>query len=195
METLRNVARGAHAGFAALLFPRLSIHTQTMGIRIRNAHRDDLESIWHLNQSVVPHVNSITIGDFEDFLRNAAYFRIAADAQNRMQGFLIALAPEASYDSPNFRWFQQHHAAFAYIDRIAVGEKHRGRGIAESLYANLEEFARDWAKSLACEVNLRPANPGSLAFHQKVGFTEVGRQEIYGGEKLVAMLMRPIAET
>lgn len=166
-----------------------------MGFQIRNAHPNDLDSIWELNESVVPHVNSITVANFAAFLREAAYFRVAADDENRMQGFLIALAPEASYESPNFRWFQQHYADFAYIDRIAVGEQHRGQGIAEGLYADLARFTGDWAKWLACEVNLRPANPGSLAFHRKVGFTEVGRQEIYGGEKLVAMLMRPIAET
>lgn len=166
-----------------------------MGRDIRNAHRNDLESIWQLNESVVPHVNSITIADFEVFLRDAAYFRVAVGDDDRMQGFLVALAPGASYNSPNFRWFEQRYSQFAYIDRIAVAREHRGRGIAATLYDDLAGFARGWARQLACEVNLRPANPGSLAFHEKVGFTEVGRQEIYGGEKLVAMLMRPIVET
>ena len=164
-------------------------------MHLRNARPSDLDAIWRLNESVVPHVNSISMADFANFLSDAAYFRVATDDRDEMQGFLIALAPAATYDSPNFGWFQQHYAEFAYIDRVAVGEAYRGQGIAEALYANLAEFASEWATSLACEVNLRPANPGSLAFHQKVGFTEVGRQEIYGGEKLVAMLMRPIAET
>lgn len=161
---------------------------------IRNAIARDLGVIRRLNECDVPHVNSITLADFEKFLRDAAYFRVAADDRGTVQGFLIALSPAARYDSPNFRWFQQHHTDFAYIDRIVVAEQFRGRGIARALYADLEVFAGEWAKSLACEVNLRPANPGSLEFHRKVGFTEVGRQEIYGGEKLVTMLMRPIAE-
>lgn len=165
-----------------------------MQIRIRDANRNDLERIWRLNESVVPHVNSISMGDFEVFLADAAYFRVAVDEQNGMQGFLIALAPSADYDSPNFRWFQQNHVEFAYIDRIAVFAEFRRLGIAEALYANLGETAATWARWLACEVNLRPANPGSLAFHRRVGFTEVGQQEIHGGAKRVAMLMRAIRE-
>jgi predicted GNAT superfamily acetyltransferase len=162
---------------------------------IRNARREDLDRIWQLNESVVPHVNSITVAEFEAFLRDAAYFRVMVGDDDRMLGFLVALAPGSSYNSPNFGWFKRHYTGFAYIDRIAVTSEHRGQGVAKALYDDLAGFARDWAASLACEVNLRPPNPGSLAFHQKVGFTEVGRQEIYDGEKLVAMLMRPIAET
>jgi hypothetical protein len=40
---------------------------------------------------------------------------------------------------------------------------------------------------LTCEVNLRPPNEGSLRFHRRLGFREVGRQETpYGA--LVTLL-------
>ena len=41
---------------------------------------------------------------------------------------------------------------------------------------------------LFCEVNLRPRNERSLAFHAAIGFREVGRQDTDGGNKHVSLL-------
>ena len=38
------------------------------------------------------------------------------------------------------------------------------------------------------QVNTRPCNERSLAFHERLGFHEVGRQQSEGGSKEVAML-------
>ncbi|MEL6236161.1 MAG: hypothetical protein AAFR46_17330, partial [Pseudomonadota bacterium] len=42
-------------------------------------------------------------------------------------GFLIALGPDAAYDSPNYRWFQARGGRFAYVDRVIVAPE-AGRG-------------------------------------------------------------------
>jgi predicted GNAT superfamily acetyltransferase len=34
---------------------------------------------------------------------------------------------------------------------------------------------------ICCEVNLRPHNPGSFAFHQRLGFAVVGEQDTEAG--------------
>jgi predicted GNAT superfamily acetyltransferase len=42
---------------------------------------------------------------------------------------------------------------------------------------------------LCCEVNLEPPNPGSLRFHHRIGFTEVG-QHSPQQDYLVSMLSK-----
>ena len=45
---------------------------------------------------------------------------------------------------------------------------------------------------LLCEVNVKPRNEGSLRFHHRLGFREVGQQDTEGGAKRVSMLAKPI---
>ena len=54
------------------------------------------------------------------------------------------------------------------------------------------EFAIGQAngRPLVAEVNLRPRNDVSLAFHAAFGFEQVGTQRVEGGAKEVAMLCR-----
>jgi hypothetical protein len=44
---------------------------------------------------------------------------------------------------------------------------------------------------IGCEVNSDPPNPASDAFHERLGFAEVGRAALPGGTKLVRYLSRP----
>jgi len=163
-----------------------------MKYSIRKATTADLGPVLALNQSVVPHVNSLDITDLQDFLAKAAYFRVACDEEKQILAFLIGLAPDTEYDSPNFQWFCGHYVDFAYVDRIAVATGARRQGIAEALYGDFTAAALGWTQRLACEVNLRPGNPGSLSFHRRAGFTQVGTQEINNGAKKVALLLKEI---
>jgi len=106
------------------------------------------------------------------------------------EAFLLAFDQSADYDSPNFRWFQGQFDRFVYIDRIVVGPKSRGRGLARSLYQTL--FARAAAAGhnrVACEVNIAPPNPASDAFHAAMGFAPVGSAILANG-KTVRYLVR-----
>jgi predicted GNAT superfamily acetyltransferase len=42
------------------------------------------------------------------------------------------------------------------------------------------------------EVNLRPANPVSVAFHEKMGYRAIGVREYDDGKKIVQMYERPV---
>lgn len=163
-----------------------------MNPRIRNASPADLEAVLAMNEAAVPHVSSLTPQDLRVFLDTAAYFKVATDAEDQPIGFLIGLDPDTDYDSPNFGWFCSHYDRFAYIDRIAVDSRARKQGIAKSLYLDYGEVAMDWADRLTCEVNLRPSNPGSMAFHHSMGFTQVGSQVIHDGAKEVALLSKEL---
>lgn len=48
------------------------------------------------------------------------------------------------------------------------------------------------APVVTAEVNVDPPNPVSSAFHESMGFAEVGRQETYGGSVTVALMAAPV---
>ena len=81
-----------------------------------------------------------------------------------------------------------------YVDRIVVGEGARGAGVGRALYAAVFARARDFGRAeVTCEVNVRPANPGSLAFHARLGFERLEEQETKGGAYRVALLAAPVS--
>ncbi len=93
--------------------------------------------------------------------------------------FLIGLDQDADYDSPNFLWFRDRYERFAYIDRVVVAASAHGQGLGRALYERL--FAETKTAGYPCvmaEVNVVPPNPGSLAFHEKMGFEAVGEAEL-----------------
>jgi hypothetical protein len=161
-----------------------------MGYVIRDVCDADLEIVYGLNQSEVPHVGSIDFDRMRWFAENANYFRIAA-AGRSIRAYLIGLRPGSTYDSPNYRWFCERYADFAYIDRIVVAADARRTGVATQLYA---DFAAEppVARLLACEVNVKPSNPSSMAFHRRLGFRRVGSLSSIDGSKKVAMLAKPL---
>jgi len=162
-----------------------------MGVILRPVQLDDLARLRVLNQAAIPHVNSLTVAQLDWFRVQAPYFRVA-ESDGAIAGFLTALFPEADYQSPNLLWFRNHRDRFVYVDRIIVAGPVRGTGIGRLLYADLEGFSRPFARLLTCEVNLRPPNPGSLAFHRRLGFHEAGRQELDGGTREVVLLEKDL---
>ena len=104
--------------------------------------------------------------------------------------FLIAFDGDARYDSPNFLWLRERLRDFVYVDRVVTAPDWRGRGLAAALYGRLFAQARQAGRHrVACEVNARPPNPGSDAFHARMGFTEIGRAA-RDGNKIVRFLER-----
>ena len=165
-----------------------------MTARHRNVREGDLPAVLALNESVVPHVNSVPMEQLRWFMDNAFVFRVA-ELGNGLGGFLVALTPEADYASPNFRWFVDRRSSFVYVDRVVVSPAARRLGLARRFYEDLARAARGRAEVLTCEVNTRPRNEDSLHFHRSLGFSEVGRQETEGGLKEVSLMERPLSAT
>ncbi len=143
-----------------------------------------------LNEAAIPAVTPMSAGDFEFYGRVAERFVVIGDGA----GFLILMGPGVDdYESPNYRWFSERYDDFCYVDRIVVADGERGSGLGRALY----EFAVDRAgeRPLLAEVNLRPRNDVSLAFHDAFGFEQVGTQDVEGGAKEVAMLCRSATST
>ncbi len=105
--------------------------------------------------------------------------------------FMLAFDQDDDYDGRHFQWFRQHLDRFLYIDRVIVSTTHRRHGLGRLLYEDLIMRAgRLDCRLIACEVNFRPPNPVSDAFHARFGFVEIGRAIIDNGEKGVRYLIR-----
>ena len=135
-----------------------------------------------LNNANAHETSFLAEDDWLALVANAFVATCVADAA----ALLITFDQDADYNSPNFKWFQARRPRFVYVDRIVVADSHRGRGLAAVLYRDLFERASVAGHDqVVCEVNLEPPNPGSDAFHAKMGFAEVGRAELESGGKLV----------
>ena len=119
-------------------------------------------------------------------------FRVGtAGEAGDLGAFLIAFDQDAAYDSRNFLWLRARHDRFVYVDRIVTAPAARGRGLAAGLYRDLFDAASDAGHDrVLCEVNLVPPNPGSDAFHARMGFSEIGRATTADGAKTVRYLER-----
>jgi predicted GNAT superfamily acetyltransferase len=79
------------------------------------------------------------------------------------------------------------------VDRIVVASSARGRGYARRLYRDLfDQASQTGHDRVVCEVNARPPNPESDAFHAALGFTEVGSASIHNDSKTVRYLLCPL---
>ena len=148
--------------------------------------------ILRINEDNVEMLSPLDRQGLKKLLESAAFAR-AAVADGHAAAFVIALRGGADYQSVNYRWFGSRLDRFLYIDRIAVAQPYRSRGLATRLYGEVLDFARAaGVGTLAAEINVEPENRPSLAFHRGLGFAEIGRQTIDGGKKTVSMQIRTL---
>jgi len=159
-------------------------------MEIQKIAHSDYDSILSLNKETVPHVNLIGATELQWFIENAACTRVAK-IDDRLAGFLIGLRPGLQYASPNYQWFCDNYDDFAYIDRVIVSTWARRQGVADALYNAFQSSQSD-APVMTCEINIRPSNDGSMRFHQRMGFRQIGSQVIDGGQKEVALMEKII---
>ena len=154
---------------------------------IRALSLDDIEAMWTINEEGLPGTGQVSHEELASLL-NLASFSMGVFEDGHMLGFVICLPPSTAYGSLNYAWFNQRYDAFLYVDRIAVAEAHRNEGVGSMLYEQVARHAGEQNIPVAAEVKLEPPNPGSVRFHHRFGFEEVGvlQQE----KKAVTMFMR-----
>lgn len=155
---------------------------------LRDLVPSDLEAITRMNAAEIPNVSPFAPGELQRLAAQAVYFRVAEAPNGGAVAFLLALDETAVYESLNFKWFKARYPQFTYVDRIVVAASAQSKGLGRLLYSDLRAAVTGRSPWLSCEVNLRPANPKSLLFHQRLGFREVGTQDTEGGKKTVALL-------
>jgi predicted GNAT superfamily acetyltransferase len=153
----------------------------------------DLPAVLALNNAAVPAVPPATLPEIADLVTIAGLALVAETDPGHPAAFLLAMDPGVDHDSENYRWFAARSDSFVYVDRIVVGEDARGTGIGRALYDAVFDRAREFGRAeVTCEVNVRPPNPGSLAFHARLGFERLEEQETKGGAYRVALLAAPV---
>lgn len=166
-----------------------------MPVVVRPIEDADLDAAVRMNNDAVPAVPPVDRAALAELVTLASLAVVAETVPGSPTGFLLAMQPGVDYDSENYRWFAARGDDFLYVDRIVVDASARGAGVGRELYAAaFDRAVQDGRTVLDCEVNLRPANPGSLRFHDGLGFRRVGEQETKGGSVRVALLSAPVGE-
>ena len=156
---------------------------------IRPATPDDYDAILRLNSAAIPHVNEIDRGELKTLHEQSIELPVV-EVDGEVAGFVILLDETAGYASLNFQYFKRHYPHFAYVDRIVIGSTWRRRQLGHTFYAHLARGSAAGKPVIACEVNLKPPNPQSGAFHRAEGFDGVDEQDAEGGAKRVLLMVR-----
>ena len=162
-----------------------------MPVRLLTA--TDLDRVLTINESGVPGVGAIDAAGLAHLVDESSMTLVATvddPIDEIVAGFCVVLPPGADYGSVNYRWFSERYDDFVYLDRVAIAPGFQGRGLGRALYDEVERRAD--AAWFTLEVNLRPRNDGSLAFHERLGFVEVGQQETDYGT-FVSLMAKPLS--
>ena len=158
---------------------------------LRNVKFEDLKDIIEINEQSIPAVNTVSLIQFETFLRDSIYFKAVTNLSQKICGFLLVLPSGLEYDSLNYKWFSSRYEKFAYIDRIAISKNWRNKGMGKSLYTDLENTLKDY-NLIACEFNVIPLNLVSKQFHESLDYENVGFQLTENGTKKVSLMTKKI---
>ncbi len=162
-------------------------------LRMRIMRASDVPAVTELNNSAYPAVTFLTEEEMADVFSLCDIALVAINRDKQITAFLLSINMGKPYDSENYRWFEERGVRHQYIDRIVVSPSAKGTGIGRALYESVFEHARQCgANEVTAEVNVRPPNPGSMAFHERLGFQRLTEQETKGGTVRVAMLARSV---
>jgi len=167
--------------------------TPADGTVIRPVTPADFPHVLRMNAAWEHYTSPLDARALERLHAEAVYHRIA-ECEGQPAAFLLAFAPGAAYESPNYRWFNARSADFCYIDRVVVDARFQRRGLGQALYEDVAAFAHERGIArLTCEVDAEPLNAVSDAFHARGGFVEVGTQWVADGTKRVSLRERVLA--
>ena len=147
----------------------------------------DIPRMVEINEHGLPGTGKVTQDEMVDLL-SLSELAIGIDVQDDLAGFVLCLLPKTRYGSLNYKWFNERYDEFLYVDRIAVADEARDNGIGSTLYREVIAHAERLTVPVTAEVSLRPSNPGSMRFHARHGFEEVGVFKT--DKKAVTMMVR-----
>ena len=158
---------------------------------VRNIEIVDLPRVLEINNANTPGVSELTMSELETDIKNCLHALAIDNEHGEVCAFCITFTPDAPDAGANHRWFAKRYKSFVYLDRIAINSSHQNRGLGALLYQAVEQHMLRSAEHslLCCEVNLEPPNPGSLRFHNRIGFTEVGQHSPQQGY-VVSLLLK-----
>ena len=133
-----------------------------------------VSDIYIINQDNVPKVGSLDSIDQQKKLLSVSSYHSILLEDDELIGFAICFRESRPYWSENYKYFENKLDRFLYVDRIAIRSKYRRQGHAKRMYEDIFDFADQDELTVTAEVNTKPANQGSIRFHEYMGFKEVG---------------------
>ena len=155
---------------------------------LRELQNEDISEIWEINEQGLPGTGKVNHEEIKALLE-ISELAIGVFENSKLLGFVICLLPGTNYGSLNYAWFNKKYDKFIYVDRIAVLQTHRNQSIGSLIYQKVVDYSKQHKVPIAAEVSLDPPNPGSMRFHYRFDFTEVGVFE--HESKSVTMMLRP----
>ena len=154
---------------------------------LREVESRDLERILELNEESVHFLSPLTLEKLRRLWGQSEMFNVV-ECEGTVDAFVLTLSEGKDYDSLNYLWFSSNYNKFLYIDRVVVSERMQGKGLGKMLYKSVFEHARKMGVPyVTAEIDINPPNPGSLKFHERFDFKEVGRQTVADGKKVVSL--------
>ncbi|MDR7856727.1 GNAT family N-acetyltransferase [Tissierella sp.] len=154
---------------------------------IRKLEKKDHDRVLQLNDESVHFLSSLTKDKLESIISQCEITNVM-EVDGRVEAFVLTLKEGKEYDSVNYLWFSNHYDHYIYIDRVVVSLKMQGKGLGNILYESVFNHAKlIGVPYVAAEIDINPPNHGSLKFHEKFGFVEVGKQTVAQGKKVVSL--------
>lgn len=168
--------------------PPVSFRKNTMYV-LRSLCPDDADAVLRLNAAATPAVSALDAAELARLTAMSGLHLAVAATDGAVVGYLLAFSRDHPYDGEEFLALRRIvEVPFLYVDQIVVDPEIRAAGIGRTLYARVSALARACgATTLCCEVNVSPPNPGSQAFHQRMGFMPVEEMATTDGRTVVLL--------
>lgn len=135
----------------------------------------DHAALLRLNADNHPEVQRLDETTLKSFLGFGGEHLVVVDPAGTVLGYLLSHASDAGYDDTEICELRRRVAEpFLYVCQIVIAREHRGRGLGRALYEEIAGIARrQELRLVCCDVNTDPPNPGSIAFHRRLGFATI----------------------
>src|SRR4051812_38496243 len=157
--------------------PKYLLPEVAAGWSIRPLVGADRPALLRLNAENYPAVHPLDEATLDWLLAfRGGHHWVAQGGRGAVLGYVLSFASASDYDDAEIRELRRRMAdPFFYICQVVVAPAARERGIARAFYRMVATAARaEGVRFLCCDVNTDPPNPGSLAFHRCLGFSEIG---------------------
>lgn len=144
-------------------------------IIVRPAREQDYPDILRLNDADVEMLSPMN----EEIIGRMAGITdlfMVVEVDGHVAAFVMAYREGTEYWSDNYAWFCWNYEKFLYVDRIVVDRNYRKYGLGKRLYEEVfHHAAENDVPVITAEIDIAPKyNAASIAFHEKMGFHEVG---------------------
>lgn len=156
---------------------------------IRPLSPSDWDEVLRINSECQPGVAHLDRTELERLIGLKNEHLGMEGPDGRLVGYLLAFPSDTPYDGEEFFILTKTSIGpFIYVDQVAVDTAMRRKGAGSRLYQAIESAAqRRGVRTLSCEINLNPPNPGSLAFHRSRGFKQTSVMETQDGRTVTLM--------